>query len=49
MFDVVVCGEIFILFIFDKILDVIKVVDNGDGVLFVIKNYVGDVMNFEMV
>ena len=32
----------------DKILDAIKAVDNGDGVLLVIKNYAGDVMNFEM-
>lgn len=49
MLDVVVCGEVFILFILDKILEVIKVVDIGDGVLLVVKNYVGDVMNFEMV
>src|SRR5699024_6462214 len=32
----------------DKVLAAIKHVDNGDGVLLVIKNYAGDVMNFEM-
>ncbi|RIO66036.1 dihydroxyacetone kinase, partial [Mammaliicoccus sciuri] len=30
------------------ILSAIKAVDNGDGVLFIVKNYAGDVMNFEM-
>ena len=32
----------------DKILEAIKAVDTGDGVLLVVKNYAGDVMNFEM-
>ncbi|SUM09405.1 dihydroxyacetone kinase subunit DhaK [Staphylococcus cohnii] len=32
----------------DKILSAIKAVDNGEGVLLVVKNYAGDVMNFEM-
>ncbi|MCG1702197.1 dihydroxyacetone kinase subunit DhaK [Staphylococcus epidermidis] len=48
MLDAAVCGEIFTSPTPDKILDVIKAVDNGDGVLLVIKNYAGDVMNFEM-
>ncbi|MFM0829111.1 dihydroxyacetone kinase subunit DhaK [Staphylococcus epidermidis] len=48
MLDVAVCGEIFTSPTPDKILDAIKAVDNGDGVLLVIKNYAGDVMNFEM-
>lgn len=48
MLDAAVCGEIFTSPIPDKILDAIKAVDNGDGVLLVIKNYAGDVMNFEM-
>ena len=48
MLDAAVCGEIFTSPTPDKILDAIKAVDNGDGVLLVIKNYVGDVMNFEM-
>lgn len=48
MLDAAVCGEIFTSPTPDKILDAIKDVDNGDGVLLVIKNYAGDVMNFEM-
>lgn len=48
MLDAAVCGEIFTSPTPDKILDAIKAVDNGDGILLVIKNYAGDVMNFEM-
>ncbi len=48
MLDAAVCGEIFTSPTPDKILDAIKAVDNGFGVLLVIKNYAGDVMNFEM-
>lgn len=48
MLDAAVCGEIFTSPTPDKILNAIKAVDNGDGVLLVIKNYAGDVMNFEM-
>lgn len=48
MLDAAVCGEIFTSPTPDKILDAIKAVDNGDGVLLIIKNYAGDVMNFEM-
>ncbi|MCG1164272.1 dihydroxyacetone kinase subunit DhaK [Staphylococcus epidermidis] len=48
MLDAAVCGEIFTSPTPDKILDAIKAVDNGDGALLVIKNYAGDVMNFEM-
>ncbi|MCG1915996.1 dihydroxyacetone kinase subunit DhaK [Staphylococcus epidermidis] len=48
MLDAAVCGEIFTSPTPDKILDAIKAVDDGDGVLLVIKNYAGDVMNFEM-
>ncbi|NHA35446.1 dihydroxyacetone kinase subunit DhaK [Staphylococcus schleiferi] len=48
MLDAAVCGEIFTSPTPDKILDVIKAVDTGDGVLLIIKNYAGDVMNFEM-
>lgn len=32
----------------DKVLEAIKAVDTGDGVLLIVKNYAGDVMNFEM-
>ncbi|PTK45834.1 dihydroxyacetone kinase, partial [Staphylococcus nepalensis] len=48
MLDAAVCGEIFTSPTPDKILEAIKAVDNGDGVLLIIKNYAGDVMNFEM-
>jgi len=48
MLDAAVCGEVFTSPTPDKILDAIKAVDNGDGVLLIIKNYAGDVMNLEM-
>ena len=48
MLDAAVCGEVFTSPIPDKILEAIKAVDTGDGVLLVVKNYAGDVMNFEM-
>lgn len=48
MLDAAVCGEVFTSPTPDKILSAIKAVDNGEGVLLVIKNYAGDVMNFEM-
>lgn len=48
MLDAAVCGEVFTSPTPDKILEAIKAVDNGDGVLLVVKNYAGDVMNFEM-
>ncbi|KKI54962.1 Phosphoenolpyruvate-dihydroxyacetone phosphotransferase [Staphylococcus equorum subsp. equorum] len=48
MLDAAVCGEVFTSPTPDKILSAIKAVDNGDGVLLIVKNYAGDVMNFEM-
>lgn len=48
MLDAAVCGEVFTSPTPDKVLAAIKAVDNGDGVLLIIKNYSGDVMNFEM-
>ncbi|KRG09239.1 dihydroxyacetone kinase subunit DhaK [Staphylococcus sp. NAM3COL9] len=48
MLDAAVCGEVFTSPTPDKILSAIKAVNNGDGVLLVVKNYAGDVMNFEM-
>ncbi|WP_411843161.1 dihydroxyacetone kinase subunit DhaK [Salinicoccus sp. HZC-1] len=48
MLDAAVCGEVFTSPTPDKVMAAIKHVDNGDGVLLVIKNYAGDVMNFEM-
>ncbi|WP_218047303.1 dihydroxyacetone kinase subunit DhaK [Staphylococcus pasteuri] len=48
MLDAAVCGEVFTSPTPDKILEAIKYVDTGDGVLLIVKNYAGDVMNFEM-
>jgi len=48
MLDAAVCGEVFTSPTPDKVLAAIKHVDNGDGVLLIVKNYAGDVMNFDM-
>lgn len=48
MLDAAVCGEVFTSPTPDKVLEAIKHADNGDGVLLIIKNYSGDVMNFDM-
>ena len=48
MLDAAVCGEVFTSPSADKVFEAIKAVDGGRGVLLIIKNYSGDVMNFEM-
>ncbi|MGG0717103.1 dihydroxyacetone kinase subunit DhaK [Robertmurraya massiliosenegalensis] len=48
MLDAAVCGEVFTSPTPDQIFEAIKAVDGGAGVFLVIKNYTGDVMNFEM-
>ena len=48
MLDATVCGEIFTSPGADKVYNAIKAVDGGKGVLLIIKNYSGDIMNFEM-
>ena len=48
MLDAAVCGEVFTSPTPDKILEAIRAVHTGDGVLLIVKNYAGDVMNFEM-
>ncbi|WP_271808839.1 dihydroxyacetone kinase subunit DhaK [Clostridium beijerinckii] len=48
MLDGAVCGEVFTSPTPDQIYEAIKATDNGKGTLLVIKNYTGDVMNFEM-
>lgn len=48
MLDGAVCGEVFTSPTPDQVFEAIKHVDQGKGVLLVIKNYTGDVMNFEM-
>lgn len=48
MLDAAVAGEVFTSPTPDQIFEAIQAVDCGEGVLLVVKNYSGDVMNFEM-
>lgn len=48
MLDGAVAGAVFTSPTPDQVFEAIKAVDNGKGVLLVIKNYTGDVLNFEM-
>jgi len=48
MLDAAVCGAVFTSPTPDQVFEAIKSVDAGSGVLLIIKNYTGDVMNFEM-
>ncbi|SFB18406.1 dihydroxyacetone kinase subunit DhaK [Clostridium frigidicarnis] len=48
MLDGAVCGSVFTSPTPDQVFEGIKAVDGGDGVLLIIKNYSGDIMNFEM-
>ena len=48
MLDAAVTGEVFTSPTPDQVLAGIQAVDTGQGVLLVIKNYSGDVMNFDM-
>lgn len=48
MLDAAVCGAVFTSPTPDQVYEAIKEVDGGNGVLLIIKNYTGDVMNFEM-
>ncbi len=48
MLDAAVCGAVFTSPTPDQVFEAIKAVDAGSGVLLIIKNYTGDVMNFEM-
>jgi dihydroxyacetone kinase-like protein len=48
MLDAAVCGAIFTSPTPDQVYEAIKAVDAGAGVLLIIKNYTGDVLNFEM-
>lgn len=43
-----ICGAVFTSPTPDQILEAIKAADEGAGVFMVIKNYSGDIMNFEM-
>lgn len=48
MLDAACAGEVFTSPTPDQMLEATKNVDGGAGVLHIIKNYTGDVMNFEM-
>lgn len=48
MLSAAVCGPVFTSPTPDQILEAVKSADEGAGVILVIKNYSGDVMNFEM-
>ncbi|MDF2548087.1 MAG: dihydroxyacetone kinase subunit DhaK [Anaerosolibacter sp.] len=48
MLDGAVAGAVFTSPTPDQVFEAVKAVDGGAGVLLVIKNYTGDIMNFEM-
>jgi dihydroxyacetone kinase-like protein len=48
MLDAAACGEVFTSPVPDQITAATNGVDGGAGVLHIVKNYTGDVMNFEM-
>jgi len=48
MLDAAVAGEVFTSPVPDRILAATKAVDAGAGVLYIVKNYTGDVLNFQM-
>ena len=48
MLDAACAGEIFTSPVPDQMLEATKTVNGGAGVLHIVKNYTGDVMNFEM-
>ena len=48
MLDAAVCGKVFTSPTPDQVYEAIKAVNTDKGVLLIIKNYTGDIMNFEM-
>ncbi|MGB6178301.1 dihydroxyacetone kinase subunit DhaK [Carnobacterium sp.] len=48
MLSAAICGEVFTSPTPDQILEGIKASDEGQGVFMIIKNYSGDIMNFDM-
>lgn len=48
MLDAAVAGNVFASPSPDRIIEGIRAADSGSGVLMVVKNYSGDIMNFEM-
>lgn len=49
MLSVVVCGEVFMLLLIDVVFVVICVSVGLNGVLLIVKNYIGDWFNFGFV
>ncbi|GKQ42356.1 dihydroxyacetone kinase subunit DhaK [Companilactobacillus sp. RD055328] len=48
MLDAAVCGQVFTSPTPNEVLAAIKESDQGQGVLLIVKNYAGDVMNFDI-
>ena len=48
MLDAACPGEVFTSPTPDQMYEAAKVVDGGKGILFIVKNYTGDIMNFQM-
>lgn len=48
MLSAAVCGQVFTSPTPDQIYEAIKATDKGKGTLMIVKNYSGDVMNFDM-
>lgn len=48
MLDAAVCGQVFTSPTPNEVLAAIKEADQGEGVLLIVKNYAGDVMNFDI-
>lgn len=48
MLDAACPGQIFTSPAPDQMLAAVQAVENGSGILFIVKNYAGDVMNFEI-
>ncbi|MEA5656673.1 dihydroxyacetone kinase subunit DhaK, partial [Cutibacterium granulosum] len=48
MLDAACCGEVFTSPVPDQVMAATHAVDGGAGVVHIVKNYTGDVMNFDM-
>jgi dihydroxyacetone kinase-like protein len=48
MLDAAACGEVFTSPVPDQVVEATRRADAGAGVVHIVKNYTGDVMNFEM-
>lgn len=48
MLDAAVAGAVFTSPTPDQVYEAVKAVDGGEGVLLIVKNYSGDIMNFDM-